>query len=99
MVSRLSEGTKRFSELRRGIGGISQKMLTQTLRSLERDGLVERRVYAEVPPRVEYSLTPLGLTLTEPLQAVVVWAESAIGDVLQAQAAYDAAHDRAAAIV
>jgi DNA-binding HxlR family transcriptional regulator len=64
-------------------------MLTQTLRSLERDGLVERRVYAEVPPRVEYSLTPLGRTLIEPLAAIRAWAEAHIREVQAAEAAYD----------
>ena len=71
----LSSGTKRSGELRRAISGISQKMLTQTLRSLENDGLVERKVYPVVPPMVEYSLTPLGRTLTEPLEAICRWAE------------------------
>src|SRR4051812_32354698 len=63
----LARGTRRYSELQREVGGISQKMLTQTLRGLERDGLVERTVYPVVPPRVEYALTPLGQTLVEPL--------------------------------
>ena len=71
----LSNGTKRSGELRRAITGISQKMLTQTLRSLEDDGLVARKVYPVVPPMVEYSLTPLGRTLTEPLDAICRWAE------------------------
>jgi DNA-binding HxlR family transcriptional regulator len=71
----LSSGTKRSGELRRAISGISQKMLTQTLRSLENDGLVARKVYPVVPPMVEYSLTPLGRTLTEPLEAICRWAE------------------------
>ncbi len=82
----LSDGTRRYSELQRGIGGVSQKMLTQTLRALERDGLVERRVYPVVPPRVEYSLTPLGRTLVEPLDAVRRWAERHLGEMLQARA-------------
>jgi len=69
-------------------------MLTQTLRSLERDGLVERRIYAEVPPRVEYTLTPLGRTLIDPLAAIRAWAETHIEEVLAAQADYD---DRASA--
>ena len=72
----LAEGTKRYSELQRQIGGVSQKMLTQTLRRLEGDGLVERKVYPVVPPRVEYSLTRLGETLTEPLKAICRWAEA-----------------------
>lgn len=71
----LSDGTKRHNELRRQITGVSQKMLTQTLRSLENDGLVERKVYPVVPPKVEYSLTPLGRTLIEPLEAICAWAE------------------------
>ncbi len=86
----LLEGSpKRFSELRRGIGGISQKMLTQTLRNLERDGLVKRTVYPEVPPRVEYELTPLGRTLSEPIAALGRWAEEHIAEVTTAQQSYD----------
>jgi DNA-binding HxlR family transcriptional regulator len=76
IVYALSSGVRRHSELRRTVGGISQKMLTQTLRALERDGIVRRRVYAEVPPRVEYALTPLGRTLHGPLRAICRWAES-----------------------
>jgi DNA-binding HxlR family transcriptional regulator len=71
----LARGTKRYSELQRMIGGVSQKMLTQTLRELEQEGLVERKVYPIVPPMVEYSLTPLGRTLQEPLSAICKWAE------------------------
>lgn len=71
----LAGGTRRHGELRRQIAGVSQKMLTQTLRSLENDGLVERKVYAVVPPKVEYRLTPLGKTLIEPLEAICRWAE------------------------
>jgi DNA-binding HxlR family transcriptional regulator len=82
----LSDGTKRHSELRRGIGGISQKMLTQTLRSLERDGLVARKVHAVVPPMVEYSLTPLGKSLTEPLEAICRWAEKHLPELQAARA-------------
>jgi DNA-binding HxlR family transcriptional regulator len=90
LVIGLLEGqTLRFSELRRCIGGISQKMLTQTLRNLERDGLVTRTVYAEVPPRVEYTLTPLGETLVEPLKIIRQWAEIHIGAVVVAQSEYD----------
>src|SRR5471030_1308931 len=77
IVGLLSESAEpvRFTELRRAIGGISQKMLTQTLRDLERDGLVVRKVYAVVPPRVEYSLSPLGRTLRAPLNALAAWSE------------------------
>ena len=63
----------RYSELSRRLAGVSQKMLTQTLRSLERDGLIARRVFAEVPPKVEYSLTPLGWSITGPLMAMYEW--------------------------
>ncbi len=77
----LSQGTKRYGELQREIGGISQKMLTQTLRKLEEDGLVRRTVYPEVPPRTEYALTELGTTLKEPLGALCQWAVSHIAEV------------------
>jgi DNA-binding HxlR family transcriptional regulator len=90
IIGLLEEGPKRFSALQRGIGGISQKMLTQTLRSLERDGLVQRTIYPEVPPHVEYKLTPLGETLCAPIAAIRRWAEEYISDVTLAQAAYDA---------
>jgi len=80
----------RFTELRRAIGGISQKMLTQTLRDLERDGLVVRVAFPVIPPRVEYSLTPLGLTLKEPLGALSLWTERHSADVRKAQEAFDA---------
>lgn len=69
-------GTKRHSTLQRKIKGVTQKMLTQTLRRLERDGLVERTVYATVPPKVEYALTSLGETLSEPIRALSAWAET-----------------------
>jgi DNA-binding HxlR family transcriptional regulator len=86
IIRLLAESTKRHSELRRGIGGISQKMLTQTLRSLERDGLVSRKVYPVVPPMVEYSLTPLGKSLTEPLEAICRWAEKHLPELQAARA-------------
>lgn len=69
----LMPGTKRFGELKQSIGGISQKVLTSKLREMETDGLVERHVFAEVPPRVEYSLTPLGRTLKPVLDAMDQW--------------------------
>lgn len=71
----------RYAELHREIGGISQKMLTQTLRSLERDGLVARKVYPVVPPRVEYSLTRLGRTLIEPLRGLCRWSEKHLAEL------------------
>ena len=89
----LEDAPRRFNELQRMITGISQKMLTQTLRSLERDGLVTRTVFAEVPPRVEYALTPLGETLIDPLAALRNWAEQHIEAVVIAQAEYDASHE------
>lgn len=93
VVGQLTPGTLRFNELRHRIGGISQRMLTLTLRNLERDGLVTRKVYAEIPPRVEYSLTDLGRTLTEPLDRLWVWAGEHQHDVAAARARYDAAND------
>src|SRR6267142_6234937 len=75
IIQVLAHGTKRYAALQREIGGISQKMLTQTLRSLERDGLVRRTVHPVVPPKVEYSLTKLGRTLIEPLQGLCRWSE------------------------
>jgi len=82
IIYALADGTHRYTELQHRIGGISQKMLTQTLRSLEDDGLVDRKVYPVVPPMVEYSLTPLGRTLIEPLRAVCAWAEKHLPQLL-----------------
>lgn len=90
----LETETKRFSTLQRQIGGISQKMLTQTLRGLERDGLIARTVYPEVPPRVEYAITPLGKTLVGLLAALRVWSETHIDDVQEAQNRYDKAEQQ-----
>jgi DNA-binding HxlR family transcriptional regulator len=87
----LESETKRFSILQREIGGISQKMLTQTLRGLERDGLIARTVYPTVPPKVEYTITPLGKTLVGLLAALRVWAETHIEEVQRAQSNYDKA--------
>lgn len=90
VIGILSQGeSRRFNELRRAIGGISQKMLTQTLRDLERDGLVKRTMFPEIPPRVEYALTPLGQTLCEPLSALGNWASNHIDEVRAAQEAFD----------
>ena len=90
VVALLDGGSLRFSELQRRIDGISQRMLTVTLRQLERDGLVRRTVYPVVPPRVDYELTPLGATLLETIQALVSWTEEHQGEVAAARAAYDA---------
>jgi DNA-binding HxlR family transcriptional regulator len=86
----LGGGRMRFGDIRKAVDGISGKVLTDTLRVLERDGIVERHVYAEVPPRVEYELTDLGRTLYTPLRALGSWAEEYIDDVLVAREAYDA---------
>ena len=91
IVGALWDGNVRFSELRRRVEGISQKMLTQTLRGLERDGLVRRTVYPEVPVRVEYTLTEAGRTLREPLRALEEWSIAHLGDVSGSQEAYDRA--------
>ena len=88
IVGRLVDGPRRFGELKRGVG-ITAKVLTQTLRGLERDGLVERTVYSEVPPRVEYALTPLGESLRGPLEAVREWADEHVHEVLAARDRYD----------
>ena len=80
----------RFSELRRRVEGVSQRMLTVTLRGLERDGLVRRTIYPEVPPRVEYSLTPLGATLREIVHALIEWSGAHLAEVDAARARYDA---------
>lgn len=99
IVGRLARDTLRFGELKREIAGISQKMLTQALRGLERDGLITRKVFAEVPPRVEYSVTPLGRTLVTVLDQIRGWAESNIDSVLKAQKVFDEfAEGRPAAI-
>ena len=89
VIGALENKAKRFGELRREIGGVSQKMLTQTLRGLERDGLVTRMVYASVPPKVEYSLTELGRTLVRILEAIRKWSEKNIEDVLKSRDVYD----------
>lgn len=86
----LAEGPLRFNELRRRVEGVSQKMLSQTLKSLERDGLVTRRAYATVPVTVEYRATPLGHTLSATLDPLRIWAETHIAEVQAAQQRYDA---------
>lgn len=91
VVGLLSNGPARFNEIRRTIGGISQRMLTLTVRGLERDGLVTRTVYPTIPPRVEYALTPLGHTLIEPLMALGNWAKEYRPTVEKARAKFDGA--------
>ena len=90
VIAMLDRGTRRFTELRREVEGISQRMLALTLRQLERDGLVERTVYPVVPPKVEYALTELGSTLLESVRGLVSWAMEHRGQVAAARVMYDA---------
>jgi DNA-binding HxlR family transcriptional regulator len=92
VIALLDEKTLRFGELVREIDGISKRMLTVTLRNLERDGLVGRTVYPEVPPRVEYELTPLGRTLLATTQALVTWSEEHQEQIARARQEFEAAH-------
>ena len=89
VVELLGEGTHRFGELRRDIDGISQRMLTLTLRKLERDGLVRRTVHAVVPPRVDYDLTPLGATLLDAIEPLVAWTRAHRDEIADARSDYD----------
>jgi DNA-binding HxlR family transcriptional regulator len=97
VVGTLGEGSKRFNELRREIPSVSQRMLTLTLRNLERDGLVSRTVTPTIPPRVDYELTKLGHSLLEPITALSQWALGNIEAIHAAQAQFDTAHDAAEA--
>ncbi len=90
VVELLANGPVRFNELRRAIGNVSQRMLTLTLRGLERDGLVTRTVYPTIPPRVDYELTKLGRTLREPVIAIADWARKHRPAILDARKAFDA---------
>jgi DNA-binding HxlR family transcriptional regulator len=90
VVDRLGDGPRRFSELHRGIEGITGRMLTVTLRGLERDGIVTRTVHACVPPRVDYELTALGHTLLVPLGQLLAWADEHLGEIEAARTGYDA---------
>jgi DNA-binding HxlR family transcriptional regulator len=91
VINALADGPQRYSQLARTLAGISQKMLTQTLRSLERDGLVQRRITASVPVRVDYELTSLGKTLLPLVHAIKTWAEDHMDDVQASRTAYEAA--------
>ena len=93
VLNALADGPRRYSDLGRIIAGVSQKMLTQTLRTLERDGMVTRTVTPSVPVRVDYELTPLGAGLLPLVQAAKVWAETHIGEVHAARTAFDAARE------
>jgi Predicted transcriptional regulators len=93
----LATGTHRFAQLRRAIGGVSERMLAQTLQQLEADGFVRRHDYGEVPPRVDYALTPLGREAAQHLVALVTWIEGNLGSILSARAGnVTATEDRSA---
>jgi DNA-binding HxlR family transcriptional regulator len=89
ILTALADAPRRYSELARAIAGVSQKMLTQTLRMLERDGLVTRTITASVPVRVDYQLTPLGRTLLPVVRAIKDWSETHISEVHAARVTYD----------
>jgi DNA-binding HxlR family transcriptional regulator len=96
VVSTLGDGPKRFNELRKSLGSISQRMLTLTLRALERDGLVTRTVFPTIPPRVDYELTKLGRSLLEPVSELGSWARRNRAAIQQARARFDAKDGRLA---
>ena len=93
VVSTLASGSRRFNELRREIPSVSQRMLTLTLRNLERDGLISRTVTPSIPPRVDYELTALGRSLEGPIGQLQQWALDNVGAIHAAQARYDALQD------
>ena len=97
VVTTLADGSKRFNELRREIPSVSQRMLTLTLRNLERDGVVSRAVTPSIPPRVDYALTPLGHSLHKPLSALSDWALDNVAAIHDAHERFDAEHDKAEA--
>ncbi|GGA06234.1 MAG: transcriptional regulator [Sphingomonadales bacterium CG12_big_fil_rev_8_21_14_0_65_65_10] len=97
VVEALAEETLRFNELKRHVGGISQQMLTRTLRALERDGMVARTVHPTIPPRVEYALTDLGRSLAEPVMALVGWTFANLPTIHAHRETFDRAQDEAEA--
>ena len=97
VVQTLSDGPRRFNELRREIPSVSQRMLTLTLRNLERDGLVNRTVTPSIPPRVDYELTELGRSLQKPICGLATWALNNVEAIHEAQARFDSDHDKAEA--
>lgn len=94
VVMMLGGGPKRFNEIRRSVDGISQQMLTRTLRALERDGMLTRKIFPTIPPQVEYALTPLGHSLLEPVMALGRWAQAHIPVIDAARLDYDRRNDR-----
>ena len=95
VIVMLHDGPRRFNELKRRIGGISQRMLTLTLRGLERDGLITRTVFPTIPPRVDYELTDLGRGLSKPVQSLGEWAHKHKGEIEVARGKFDARNDPA----
>jgi DNA-binding HxlR family transcriptional regulator len=92
VIDLLGQGTMRFTELHRAVDGITARMLTVTLRGLERDGIVTRTIHPVIPPRVEYALTPMGRTLLDAIGQLVSWADDHLAEIEAARAAYDAPH-------
>ncbi len=91
VIEALSDGPLRFTRVRQAVGGVTPRVLTATLRALEQDGLLTRTIFAEVPPRVEYELTALGVSLLEPIRVNRTWAETHLDDVLAARDRWDSA--------
>ncbi len=94
VIDLLGQDTKRFTELHRSIDGITARMLTVTLRGLERDGIVTRTIHAVIPPRVDYALTPMGRTLLDTIGQLITWADDHLSEIEAARAAYDAKRPR-----
>jgi DNA-binding HxlR family transcriptional regulator len=92
VIDLLGQGTKRFSELHRSIDGITARMLTVTLRGLERDGILTRTIHPVIPPRVDYELTPMGATLLDTIGQLVSWTDAHLDEIENARACYDARH-------
>jgi len=95
VIGALRDGSLRFSEVRARVGGVAPKVLTQTLRAMERDGLLTRTVHAQVPPRVDYELTALGASLTGPIATLTDWAETHLAQILASRRGYDDAVEAA----
>jgi DNA-binding HxlR family transcriptional regulator len=91
VIGGLFEGPMRFTQLRQRVGGVAPKVLTQTLRAMERDGLLTRTVFAQVPPRVDYALTDLGSSLATPLAVLTDWAETHVGEIVASRERFEAA--------
>lgn len=93
IIMALLPGPRRFNEIKRAVSGISQQMLTRTLKNLERDGMASRTVHPTVPPQVEYALTDLGRSLSEPVEAMGMWARANLAEIASKRASYDSAKD------